>query len=529
MYRMIIIDDEPIAIKSIQFIVNNNFNNVKVVGTARSGKEAVEKAFDLHPDFMIFDINMPGINGFVAMTQIKKNLPDIQFIVASGYDYFDYTSQAINIGVSEYLLKPFKTPKLIEAINKVIVVIEKSRNKMKNELEQQERFEKLIPIVEASFINTLCFIKDNQIDLENCCELLDYKETGGYVVAIEFGQRKSIGVKNKIEESIELEKKYNDFRNIFKLNCKCFVGNLMLNQIIIYVFEDDYNNSFDQKKSALRLANLFYERGKKLHPNISIGIGRYYGSVSEARKSYSEALQALYKLTKIEGEYPIFHIDDFIEENIGLISDYEEDFSEKIISIALRGDSNYTKMAFDNIFSTIAADNLVSIETIKNNCIIMIINFGKIYPNITVNYFEFLRKIIKCEDVDKLRVTCRGYIDIIVECINSTKQTKINEIIEKADNFIIKHFNENITLEDVSREVNLSQYYFSRFYKEETGINFIDKLTATRVEKSKKLLNSSDLSIKEIAFTVGYTDANYFSKIFKKAVGVTASEYKGGM
>lgn len=451
MYRIIIIDDEPIAIQAIQFVIKNNFNNIKVVGTARSGKEAIEKAFDFHPDFMIFDINMPGINGFVAMTQIKKSLPDIQFIIASGYDYFDYTSQAINIGVSEYLLKPFKTPKLIEAINKVIIIIEKNRKKVKNEIEQQEKFEKLMPIVEGSFINALCLIKDHSVELENYCKLLDYKETGGYVVAIEFGEIKLMGVKNKIEEGIELEKKYNDLRNIFKLNCKCFVGNLMLNQIIIYVFEDEYNSNFDQKKSAIKLANLFYERCRKLYPHISIGIGRYYGSVSEGRKSYKESLQSLYKLATIENNYPIVHIDDFIEQNIGLLSYYEEDFSEKIIETTLSGD------------------------------------------------------------------------------VNSTKHIKINEIIKKADNFIMKHFNENITLEEVSREVNLSQYYFSRFYKDETGINFIDKLTTTRVENAKKLLSSSDLSIKEIAFTVGYTDANYFSKIFKKSVGVTASEYKGGI
>ena len=89
-----------------------------------------------------------------------------------------------------------------------------------------------------------------------------------------------------------------------------------------------------------------------------------------------------------------------------------------------------------------------------------------------------------------------------------------------------KHFSDDISLEDIAKEVNLSSYYFSRFYKSATGINFSDRLTGIRIEKAKDYLKGTELSIKEVSYMVGYTDPNYFSKMFKKITGCTASEYK---
>ena len=74
--------------------------------------------------------------------------------------------------------------------------------------------------------------------------------------------------------------------------------------------------------------------------------------------------------------------------------------------------------------------------------------------------------------------------------------------------------------------VNISPYYFSKVFKEESGLNFIEYLTNIRIDKAKELLDSTSLSIKEICVSCGYTDPNYFSRSFKKKVGVTPTEYK---
>ena len=69
---------------------------------------------------------------------------------------------------------------------------------------------------------------------------------------------------------------------------------------------------------------------------------------------------------------------------------------------------------------------------------------------------------------------------------------------------------------------------FFTIFKEESGYNFIEYLTNVRMDRAKELLDNSDLSMKEICAMCGYTDPNYFSRSFKKNVGVTPTEYKDG-
>ena len=83
-----------------------------------------------------------------------------------------------------------------------------------------------------------------------------------------------------------------------------------------------------------------------------------------------------------------------------------------------------------------------------------------------------------------------------------------------------------ISLDDVSREVNVSPYYFSKLFKEEVGENFIDYLTDLRISRAKLMLKDETLTIREAGARAGYADQNYFSRIFKKQTGMTPRQYR---
>lgn len=84
----------------------------------------------------------------------------------------------------------------------------------------------------------------------------------------------------------------------------------------------------------------------------------------------------------------------------------------------------------------------------------------------------------------------------------------------------------DISLGDVAAHVNISRTYFSRIFKNEMGENFVDYLARVRIEKAKEYLLFTDLKTYEVAEKVGFQDSGYFSKMFKKIVGVTPSEFK---
>lgn len=102
-------------------------------------------------------------------------------------------------------------------------------------------------------------------------------------------------------------------------------------------------------------------------------------------------------------------------------------------------------------------------------------------------------------------------------------------VVERAKYFIRKNYRRDLSLDEVAREVNISSYYLSKLFKEETGENFIGYLTACRMEAARKMLADRNASIKEICIETGYSDPNYFSRIFKKTVGVSPTEYRKGL
>ena len=93
--------------------------------------------------------------------------------------------------------------------------------------------------------------------------------------------------------------------------------------------------------------------------------------------------------------------------------------------------------------------------------------------------------------------------------------------------WIEENYSKNVSLDDVSRILNISPYYFSKLFKEDTGEGFVEYVTRIRIDKAKELLSESEYSMKEICSMVGYSDPNYFSRIFRKTVGISPTEYKG--
>jgi two-component system response regulator YesN len=114
----------------------------------------------------------------------------------------------------------------------------------------------------------------------------------------------------------------------------------------------------------------------------------------------------------------------------------------------------------------------------------------------------------------------------IAGTIHNQAEEKDESTVARACKYIQENFRQELSLDDVSKEVNVSPYYFSKLFKEEVGENFIDYLTALRIGNAKELLKRPILSVREAGLQSGYADPNYFSRIFKKHTGMTPREYR---
>ncbi len=138
MYRVIIVDDEPIIVKGLSKTIPWDKYNCLVTGTACNGKEGMELINSQKPDILISDIHMPGLDGLTMIASIKSQFPNMQICILTGYRDFDYAQRAIYLGVTRYLLKPSKMNELLDALEVMTLNLSNSTLNLKNEKYNQD-------------------------------------------------------------------------------------------------------------------------------------------------------------------------------------------------------------------------------------------------------------------------------------------------------------------------------------------------------------------------------------------------------
>lgn len=127
MYKVLIVDDEELERKVLEFTLQNSGLPLTVVGQAASGREAIDKVYSLNPDLIIMDIKMPGIDGIEATRRIKELNPTSEVIILTAYGKFSYSQQAIRAQASDYLLKPVQPQHLIQAVGQALDRLERKQ------------------------------------------------------------------------------------------------------------------------------------------------------------------------------------------------------------------------------------------------------------------------------------------------------------------------------------------------------------------------------------------------------------------
>ena len=522
LFKLLIVDDEKIVIDAVTFIINKEFKEVIEAQSAKSGREAIEKCQNFNPDIVLMDIRMPGINGIEAINEIKKTQLNIIFIIVSAYEQFEYAKEAIGLGVNDYILKPIIKKNLVSTLENVIKKLIKDKEKRREELQNIENYQNLIPFIEHGFIYSILLGDSYGSKVVRYKELLELSEDGGYIMVLEF---KTKGNLTDFNEMLELEgeqEHYKLIRDAFKCKCKCLIGPLMMNRIVVFI-PSNINEEYTGRIKSYEIASYVVSRLKAFSNELQLNIGiGSYKSVKNISSSYEEALRAL-NYYKDKG---IVHIKDITVE-VEDITEYPKDQENRLIEMIINVDEKGAFDAFNKIYIWVLKNYKDSHKEGKWKLMELMMMIDRIAFNFGIkdenkNYLLSMNSI---EEYLALENWCRQRIIHVIKSINELQKKKINKVIINAKLFIQKNFSNEVTLEEVSKFVCVSPHYFSRLFKEETSENFIEYLTKIRINKAKELMKTSNLSIKEICFKVGFADPNYFSHIFKKTEKLTPSEY----
>lgn len=531
MYKVLLADDEGIVLDSLQMILEKNFGEACEIRTAKSGRMVIEIAQEFAPDIAILDIQMPGINGIEAMREIRTFNSRMVLIVISAYDKFTFAQEAMNLGVIKYITKPFTKEKVVEAVQKAMGIIDVAREKRSNDLLVREKLQSVIPIIENGFINLILFQEDFTTEMESYRTLLDIKDEHGFMITLLFGEKDQSGnLENPIGTSVQLQNYIPVIREIIKeFFMNSVVSSIMANKIAIFVPWKSNLMEFEERTQIIeRARNMIHKLGRQTTMHFRAGIGNVRNFV-QLHDSYEESKKAL----RI-GKGSVVQVQDLM-----LGCDYEKDYpidlEEKLFWNVRNGNVEGSRDSTNQFFEWMIRNYEEYPQDIKTKVLEFVMSaereallqggmrYGLLYRK------DYLDTVLACTSYEELR---QWFVRKVMEAtrnVTEKKREQNNSVVGKAKEYMKQNYTRDLSLDEVAKYVDISPYYFSKLFKEEEGENFIDYLTSLRIDKAKELLNGTEGSIKEICSEVGYSDPNYFSRLFKKIVGFTPTEYREGV
>lgn len=523
MLNVLIVDDEPIVIKGIMYMFKKYALSVSVVGSAYSGKEAIELIERMHPDLVMIDIQMPGINGLEVIRWTRQRYPEIYFIVVTAYDFFEYAQEAISLGVSEFLLKPIQPDQLKNTVNRIQEDLKHKQLTIQTSLQMKEKINKMLPILEHQFISMIIFQSPSLEKIKVFEEIFEHPLSFGYMMLIDISPIQTV---TSVQHIIANKMLHDAIKSYLKSVSPVLTASIETNRIYVYypVVDVYTTDSYSIKNQSMYLAEkIMIVTERKFQVKLRIGIGNAY-DYSQFNQSYLEAYQSL-KMVEAE---PIIHYSD-ITLNTTFLDPYPKQL-EKIFVEQILAEKKEVWSTFNQLYDaiiTIAHADLVRIKTY----LIEIINILlRTFPNPPDKEFfldhQFLEDILTADSILHLKTVFVHYLKQMMDKFNTMRDDRMNQLFNEAICLIHERYAEEITLNEVAQAVHMSYHYFSKQFKIFTGKNFTDYVQELRMKEAIRLLQFSNYSVKEISERVGYQDSNYFSKAFKKYTGYSPTDFR---
>lgn len=177
MYRVLLVDDEPIVLETLSSIIPWDTIGCELIGTSRNGMDAYNKICDDYPDIVITDIKMPVLNGLELIEKAKKLDANIDFIILSGYDDFAFAQTAMKFGVKYYNLKPVRKEDLIAVLEKMVSEL-KLKEQARRSHERQLIDSLKLPLVKSFLFDACNSLSLTEKTIKNYIHLLGFPEDG---------------------------------------------------------------------------------------------------------------------------------------------------------------------------------------------------------------------------------------------------------------------------------------------------------------------------------------------------------------
>lgn len=502
--RVLVADDEQTICTGLREIVEGMELDGLRVFTAVNGHETWEILRGQGIDIAIIDINMPGRDGLDVIREAFENKLPVRFLILSGYSEFSYAQTAIRYGVKSYFLKPLN----IEDFRTVF--LQQCRELLRSRASDGAG---LRSSTRAMMLGRLIHGHINGVDI-------DYSELAigqGSALAVVFQPALLPDGESSNLELISREILQPAFA-AWPVEF-CLEGGSRL--IAVFNLADSADPAF--RRDLQRALEQVQERtGSRLWA----GLGNAVSSPEHIHTSVLHAQEAL--------SYHIYYTDTQIYD-FDLIRWQNPSFSRESIDLGplvqaiLSHRTDDIEAYIEAFFTNLLSDGMPPPSFVIGMCMYLILNtqhqVEDVLPERRIGLDSPYERISAQETIQQIR---QWLVNLFIQYSDALKEARGEDdaVIRQAKAYIRQNIGKAIKAKDVAAHVNLSESYFTIYFKEKTGVNFRDYLLKERIGLARQLLRSRSANISEVADRTGYQDYRSFTRAFKNETGMTPSEYQ---
>lgn len=519
MYKIVVADDEPLIIRGLKKLVDWERINSEIIGEAENGRKLMELIEDVHPDIIISDIAMPQATGLDVIREIREKNINAQVIFMSGYQEFSYAKAAIQYGAVDYLLKPVSEEELRDSVMKAQEILRKDQPD--SMWEEENDIESAFKTI-ASDHETVDFyerFKEMGIDTEG-------KVFQGVCFALTQETVDSIPDKNRLKLlRFNLFKKIQEYLRKERLGFSVKQDGTSCKMMVVLSAEKPEQEMDQILKQVGKMAMDTYK------VKIAAGIGKEVGSIKELKFAYKTARFAL-GLRYFEPSDIIRYKEIAGREFHYSFEDYKTSYQEFLQSVLNREEAWDEK--FRECLRLIENLHYGNRYAAENRCVVLAMDlFGDLEDYHMVDsslrgeYENWINNLRQQNTFQELKEVFLCYYKKFIPEVFKQQTATDKSVIYQVKEYIREHYAEDLSLGVLAGRFYMNQYYFSTFFKKETGQNYKNYVTEVRMKQAMKILmESEDIKTSELAQAVGYKDVRSFTDKFKEVYGESPAGYK---
>ncbi|WP_170311596.1 response regulator transcription factor [Vallitalea okinawensis] len=517
MFKIVIIDDEPLSIRKLELLITKSQLPVEILGTANDGDEGLALIHEKKPNLIFSDIQMPKMDGLEMIRMLRDSQIETPIIILSCHENFYYAKEAIKLNTYDYLLKDLLDENSLNSLFARLIVDKPTLNKVTPSATTDDHLElQLQQLLMYHGKDSLHLLSQHYALSSHSNRFVLYYIKLAFTSPF-FGHTYNSSTLKKL---------------VTKLNQQTTTTAIItsINQNIIILDKIDCGASrLDYYTECQKTSRELVMTLKK--ENISlfmVSISSSFYHLHDINTYYQEVLDSSFNLLPSQMN-PVFFANDthytpnmtydIIDQNLQTLICYINEMDNQGVQAIIHELFNDEENGFLQI------NYLDYIHLCLLTCIKQSIDIHKIVKKEIFGYghisFDEIKSLENLKEIESWYIS---KINKIINLLNTRKLTNYSFKISKCIQII--DANPSISLTELSDQIQTNKSYLCRLFKKEVKINLTDYTLNVRIEKAKKLLVETELKVNAISQELGYIYPHQFSKDFKKVTNIIPTDYR---